>query len=176
MCWKARMLEDWNATVCLSLSATLGPLDPWPLEPFLTTNWEKNQKRDQSKLPFWTTFLIPGHQPGASYPDINFHLNWAVFISICTGLLRIKGSQKASTDPLVCLRFLQPSSIKISAHLFGKNRSVQVKLKWFITPEQYGMYATLVCSDQVIKMFQEKKNDVSIWTRDGYRCGRFYRI
>ena len=35
-----------------------------------------------------------------------FYLSWAIFISICTNLLRIKGSQKASTDPLVCLRFL----------------------------------------------------------------------
>jgi hypothetical protein len=37
----------------------------------------------------------------------NFSLNRAIFLSICTDLLRIKGSQKASTDPLVCLRLLR---------------------------------------------------------------------
>jgi len=31
--WEARMLEGWDAAVCLSLSATLESLTPWTLSP-----------------------------------------------------------------------------------------------------------------------------------------------
>ena len=52
---------------------------------------------------------------GASRSQYNFwfelsissNLNWAIFYSICADLLRIKASQKSSTYPRVCLRFLQ---------------------------------------------------------------------
>ena len=37
----------------------------------------------------------------------SYNLNRAVFYSICTNLLRIKDLRKASTYPLVCLRFSQ---------------------------------------------------------------------
>jgi len=42
VCWEAGMLEGWDAAVSLSFSATLGASNPWTLESFLPTNWEKN--------------------------------------------------------------------------------------------------------------------------------------
>ena len=69
-----------------------------------------------------------------------YYLNWAVFYSICTDLLRIKASQNSSTYPRVCLRFLQILMHQdLSTYLRKKSLNLGIINSVFVV---HGMYPT----------------------------------